>query len=122
MTKKQPSGESLAKSAQEYIEIHSKDKFSLGEIAGALYVNGSYLIRSFKRYTNVTPLYYHHAVRCGKAKELLLETDRSVSEIGEMVGFVSSSHFTHVFRKTEGCTPSEYRALHKRSGHEETPS
>ena len=118
--KEQSSGESLAKAAQNYIEGHSKDKFSLDEIAGALYVNGSYLLRTFKRYTNMTPLCYHHLVRCRKAKELLLQTDRNISEIGEMVGFVSSSHFSHIFRKTEGCTPGEYRMLCKRENHKET--
>ena len=116
LMKKKTSGESLAKAAQNYIETHSKEKFSLDEMAGALYVNGSYLLRTFKRYMCMTPLYYHHAVRCGKAKELLLQTDRSISEVGEMVGFVSSSHFSHIFRKTEGCTPSEYRMLHRRGG------
>ena len=59
-------------------------------------------------------------VRCGKAKELLVHTDRSISEVGETVGFVSSSHFSHVFRKTEGCTPSEYRILHQRDDREDT--
>ena len=113
MMKKQSSGESLAQAAQNYIETHSRERFSLEKMAGALYVNGSYLLRTFKRYTNMTPLSYHHLIRCGKAKELLLQTDQSISEIGEAVGFVSSSHFTHVFRKTEGCTPSEYRMLHQ---------
>ncbi|MBR4359677.1 MAG: helix-turn-helix transcriptional regulator [Clostridia bacterium] len=120
MMKKQTSGESLAKAAQKYIETHSKDKFSLDEMAGALYVNGSYLLRTFKRFMNMTPLCYHHLVRCNKAKELLNQTDMSISQVGETVGFVSSSHFSHVFRKTEGCTPSEYRILHQRNGHEET--
>ena len=119
LMKTQTSGESLAKAAQKYIETHSKEKFSLDEMAGALYVNGSYLLRTFKRYTDMTPLYYHHFIRCSKAKELLLQTEKSISEVGEMVGFVSSSHFSHIFRKTEGCTPSEYRTLHKREDHEE---
>ena len=118
--KKQTSGEALAKAAQCYIETHSKKKFSLDEMAGELYVNGSYLLRTFRRYMNITPLCYHHMVRCSKAKELLRHTDRSISEIGEMVGFVSSSHFSHIFRKTEGCTPSEYRMLHQHDRHEET--
>jgi len=111
--RKQTSGESLARAAQEYIEAHSKDKFSLDAMAGELYVNGSYLLRTFRRYTNMTPLHYHHIVRCAKAKELLLQTDRSISEVGEMVGFVSSAHFAHIFRKTEGCTPSAYRLANK---------
>lgn len=118
--KKIPSGESLAKAVQCYIEAHSKEKFSLDEMANALFINGSYLTRTFKRYAGMTPLYYHHLVRCAKARELLLQTDRSISEVGEMVGFVSSSHFSHIFRRTEGCTPSEYRMLHQRDGGEET--
>ena len=114
--KKEPSGESLAKAARNYIEAHSKDKFSLEKMAGALYVNGSYLMRVFKRHMGMTPLNYHHFVRCRKAKELLLQTDKSISEIGEMAGFVSSSHFSHIFRKTEGCSPGAYRMLHKPDG------
>lgn len=103
------SGERLSRVAQEYMEAHSAEKFSLEEMADALYVNGSYLLRVFKRYMGMTPLRYHHVVRCAKAKELLARPELSISEVGETVGFVSSSHFTHIFRKTEGCTPTEYR-------------
>ena len=114
LKEKQPSGKSLSKAAQHYIEDHITEKFSLQEMADALFVNGSYLLRAFKRYTGMTPLCYHHLVRCSRAKELLLHTDQSITEIGEAVGFVSSSHFSHVFRKTLGCTPSEYRKQHRR--------
>ncbi len=115
---KRTSGETLAKAVQSYIETHSKEGFSLEQLASALYINGSYLMRSFKKYTGMTPLTYHHVVRCEKAKELLLQTGKSISDIGEMVGFVSSSHFSHVFRKTEGCTPSEYRTMNKAASQE----
>ncbi len=82
-------------------------------MAKALYVNASYLLRTFKRHTGTTPLCYHHRLRCAKAKTLLAQTDLSISQVGEAAGFVSSSHFSHIFRKTEGCTPSEYRRLRK---------
>ena len=113
MKEKQSSGKSLSAAAQQYIEDHITEKFSLQEMADALFVNGSYLLRVFRNYTGTTPLCYHHLVRCSKAKELLLHTDQSITEIGEAVGFVSSSHFSHVFGKTEGCTPKEYRKLHR---------
>lgn len=109
MPEKQTSGKQLTKAAREYMEAHSAERFSLQEMAGALFVNGSYLLRTFKQNTGMTPLRFHHLIRCTRAKELLVQTDRSISEIGEAVGFVSSSHFSHIFRKTEGCTPSEYR-------------
>ena len=102
-------GEMLTRSVLAYIEAHYRDKFSLQAMAGELYVNGSYLLRVFKRNTGYTPLAWHNHVRCEKARELLTRTGKSVSEIGEAVGFVSSAHFTHVFKKEAGCTPSEYR-------------
>ena len=112
--------ERLAGAARQYIEAHSAEKFSLEKVAGALYVNGSYLLRVFKRSTGMTPLSYHHRIRCQKAKDLLAQTDRTISEIGEAVGFVSSSHFSHIFRKTVGCSPSEYRIRNKTAGQEGT--
>ena len=44
-----------------------------------------------------------------RAKELLLHSTLTVSQVGESVGYVSSSHFAHIFRKFEGCSPSEYQ-------------
>ena len=120
MKEKQASGEALTQAARAYMESHSAERFSLQEMAGALFVNGSYLLRTFKRRTGMTPLHYHHRIRCQKAKELLARTDRSISDIGEAVGFVSSSHFSHIFRKTEGCTPGEYRRLHSPGDQEGT--
>ena len=111
--KKKTGGELLTQLALDYIESHYKERFSLRAIAGGLFINGSYLLRVFKKHTGFTLLAYHNHVRCERAKELLSDTDESVSEIGEAVGFVSSAHFSHVFKKTEGCTPSEYRAGHR---------
>ena len=111
--KKQTGGEILAQAASAYMEAHYKEKFSLQAMADTLYVNGSYLLRVFKKYRGCTPLVYHNLVRCRHAKELLVRTGEEVSEIGEKVGFVSSAHFSHVFRKTEGCTPTEYRLRHR---------
>ena len=103
-------GERLARQAAYFIREHSEQKFSLAEIAGALYVNGNYLARVFKKETGRTLLWYHNAVRCEKAKQLLSESDLPVSEIGAAVGFVSSAHFTHLFKKMTGVAPSAWRA------------
>ena len=47
-------------------------------------------------------------------KELLMRSDLSVSQAGEQTGFASSSHFSHVFKKMEGMTPSEFRSAYFR--------
>ena len=107
------SGKALADSAKAYIEAHSAEKFSLQVLSDALFVNGSYLLRVFKARTGHTLLWYHNHVRCEKAKALLLDMDMSISEAGEEAGFVSSAHFSHVFKKMTGCTPTEYRISHR---------
>ena len=117
MKEKQNSGLALTEAAQNYMKDHSAEKFSLKKMASALYVNGSYLLRTFKLHTGITPLVYHHCVRCDKAKQLLTQTNLSISQIGETVGFISSSHFSHIFRQMEGCSPSEYRMLYNSNTH-----
>ena len=102
-------GERLALQAAHYIREHSGQKFSLSELAGALYVNSNYLARVFKHETGHTLLWYHNAVRCENAKKLLKESNLSVAEIGSAVGYVSPAHFSHQFRKMTGISPSGWR-------------
>ena len=106
--------------AQAYMEAHSAEKFSLEKMAKSLFVNGSYLTRVFRQHTGMTPLAYHHRLRCKKAKELLTGSTLTISQVGEAVGYVSSSHFAHIFRKLEGCTPGEFRKNHKPRADERT--
>ena len=102
-------GQVLTHMAREYVQAHSEEKFSLQAIADALFVNGSYLLRVFKANTGHTLLWYHNHIRCEKAKAMLSRLDLSISQVGEEAGFVSSAHFSHVFKKMTGMTPSEYR-------------
>ena len=99
----------LVSAVEAYLAEHSEDKFSLQETAREMHVNGSYLLRVYKAHTGHTLLWYHNHMRCKKAQELLAKNDMDISEIGEAVGFVSSAHFSHVFKKMTGMTPSAYR-------------
>ena len=105
-------GAQLIQAAKAYITAHSREKFSLQAVADALYVNKCYLLRQFRACTGGTLLGYHNQVRCEQAKQMLADTALSISEVGETVGFVSSAHFAHVFKKIVGMTPTEYRNTH----------
>ena len=109
MKTKRDSSAELSAAAQAYMEAHSAEKFSLEKMAKALFVNGSYLLRVFKANTGHTLLWYHNHIRCERAKALLRSGSISISQVGEQVGFVSSAHFSHVFKKMTGMTPSDYR-------------
>lgn len=113
------SGTALSNAAKAYIEAHSAEKFSLRAIAEALFVNGSYLLRVFKANTGHTLLAYHNSVRCERAKRLLMNEAMPISQIGDEVGFASSAHFSHVFKKVVGVTPSEYRLTRQKEGQED---
>ena len=99
----------LAKAAARLIDKHYKEPFSLKALAGELYINESYLARTFKKETGSTLLDYHNRVRCQKAAELLTDTESPIAFISGETGFCSSSHFTRIFKEFYGCTPSEYR-------------
>ena len=68
-----------------------------------------WFIRSFKRYTGVTPLQYITTIRINKAKELLKDSGYSIQEIGSLVGYDNQLYFSRMFKKQTGCSPSQYR-------------
>lgn len=95
--------------ATEYIQAHYTEKFSLEQIANALFLNKIYLSKCFKQATGGTLLQYHNRVRCEKACELLKNPDLSIEIVSDRVGFATPSHFARIFRGIYGCSPSEYR-------------
>jgi AraC family transcriptional regulator of adaptative response / methylphosphotriester-DNA alkyltransferase methyltransferase len=99
----------LAENAKSIIESGYYDKFAVKAVAEQLFVNESYLIRTFKEVTGMTMLGYHNHIRCEKAREMLEKPELAISYISDVVGYNSPSHFTRIFRKEYGCTPSEYR-------------
>ena len=99
----------IAERAKEYIQTHYPEKFSLDQMATALFVNKIYLSKCFKQATGGTLLKYHHKIRCAKACELLKTTDLSVEIISDRVGYATASHFARTFRGIYHCSPIEYR-------------
>jgi AraC family transcriptional regulator of adaptative response / methylphosphotriester-DNA alkyltransferase methyltransferase len=102
--------EELAHRAIEYIDTHYSEPLTLGVIADSLHINQYHLHRIFKRIVGVTPVEYLLQERISKAKRLLKESNLSVTEIAVAVGFVNAAHFSTVFRKQTGLSPSAYRS------------
>ena len=69
-----------------------------------------YLIRAFRQVYKQTPHQYLVGLRIAKAKELLRNSDLSITEICVTVGFESLGSFSTLFRKVAGIAPSAYRA------------
>lgn len=85
------------------------DEFSLAGLARTAELSEYHFSRMFKRATGFSPSQYFIGLRMARARQLLIETQRSVIDIGLEVGYSSPSHFSQVFRREVGVTPSAYR-------------
>jgi len=80
----------------------------LQNIADTLKVSATYLGRIFKSVDGVKISDYIHQVRIERAKNLLLTTDMSISEIAEMVGYGADSTFYRIFKRIYHIAPKEF--------------
>ena len=95
--------------AIDLMNQHLAHDFSLARLAEAAQLSEYHFSRLFKRATGLPPSHYFIRLRIARARQLLLETERSVIDIGLEVGYSSPSHFSQVFRREVGVTPSAYR-------------
>lgn len=105
----------LADTACRLIQENYKNAFSLDELAEKLNINKYYLLRAFKETVGDTPFSYHNGIRCEAAKEMLGNPEYNIAYISKETGFNSASHFSRVFAKTVGMTPSDYRKQYLKS-------
>lgn len=84
---------------------------SVQYMAGKLNLTSSYLSDLLKKETGKTAQEHIHLHIVNKAKNNLLNSARSISEIGYELGFEYPQHFSNLFKSKTGVTPSEFRSL-----------
>lgn len=104
---------SAVRQAVAYIHNHYAEDISSTVIAEKLKVSDGYLRLLFKRGMDCTVRDYILNYRMEKAKILLLDNKKKIYEIAEECGFLSSQHFSRVFRQMTGIAPGEFRQRHK---------
>ncbi|MEU4744882.1 helix-turn-helix transcriptional regulator [Actinosynnema sp. NPDC023658] len=87
------------------------EPLSLADMADTAILSKFYFSRVFRTLTGTSPGRFLTAIRLTKAKQLLLETSLSVTEISYMVGYNSLGTFTSRFTRSVGVPPARYRAL-----------
>lgn len=88
---------------------YHRNDLSVSQVAEAIGFSVPYLSRQFKQATGCGLKDYIHSVRLENAKYCLQNTDLSVEEIAERVGYLSANSFIKVFKKSSGITPGVYR-------------
>lgn len=93
-----------------YFQDHYSEKISLDHIAENMYLSPFYISKIFKSETGDTPINYLINIRLERAKILLENGDNgSIQEIAAMVGYDDAYHFSKLFKKRYGMSPSEAR-------------
>lgn len=92
-----------------YLKDNYTHSVSLEEISAQVYLSPRHISRLFKKVKGITIKSYAMEVRLNIAKQLLLEADISITNVAYETGFQDVRHFSTVFRKNIGKSPSEYR-------------
>lgn len=99
--------------AVELMEANLEELLNLDDLASLVGVSRRQLERLFKKYLGCVPRRYYLDLRLKKARQLLLQTAGSISEIAIACGFVSASHFSKSYREMFGLSPREERQLQR---------
>ena len=92
-----------------YLDTHYREKINLEELANTLGYTKCYLSTCFKKETGVSISEYIMEKRIAYAKLMLKNPSIDMQEISDELCFANPSHFSAVFKKMTGLTPTQYR-------------
>ena len=100
--------------AKQYIRTHWKEPFNVDKIAQAAYLSKSHFTKLFKMHTGLTPYEYYINYKIGKLREMLMDTNLSISQAFEACNMNYNGNSARLFKEKVGVTPSEYRKLYNK--------
>jgi len=96
--------------AQLWMQNHlNKAAISIQQLSELFGMSQRNFTRRFRLATNTTPLKYLQSQRLSEAKDLLQNSNLSISEIAYRVGYIDVSYFTKLFKDFSSITPKQYR-------------
>ncbi|MFF2481153.1 response regulator [Paenibacillus sp. NPDC058071] len=102
-------GDQAVEVAMQYIRTHYHADLSLEKVASIVYLNPVYFSQLFKQKTGCGFKEYVIGLRLEQAKKLLQNPKLKLADVAERIGYQDIRHFSQLFRKKFGETPSEYR-------------
>ncbi len=104
----------LLKACTYIKENYMQEDMSLNKVSSYVNMSPSYFSSIFSQEAGKTFVEYLTEVRIEKSKELLMCSNQKITEIGFQVGYKDSHYFNYLFKKTQKCSPREYRARGKK--------
>ena len=106
-------GTAQARMVLEFIRENLHRDISLSDLAVVSGLSRFHFTRAFKRTTGSSPYQFILSARVDRAKSSLTNSNVSMLEIAQSLGFGSQGHFSAAFRKLVGVTPSQFRRGHR---------
>ncbi|MBN2212094.1 MAG: helix-turn-helix transcriptional regulator [Sedimentisphaerales bacterium] len=101
--------QSLVSQAKTLLETQLDTVPTMEKLAASLGLSMTHFYRVFREHTGLTPYQYHQELRIERAKQMLHGTAMNVREIAASLAFESPFHFSHVFKRKTGVSPSLWR-------------
>lgn len=103
----------IIEQAKVYVTKNIFQKIYLNNIAAYIDINPTYLSHLFAEKTGVTIQNYIQQEKISRACNMLQFSNNSIAEIAQYLSYQSQSHFTEVFKRYQGMTPTQYRNMYK---------
>jgi YesN/AraC family two-component response regulator len=104
-----PEAQRLVRKAMAYVHAHFAEPLTRQDIARHVGLDADYLTHCFRQELGMTPITYLNRCRIHQARQLLKQTDESITAIALRVGFSDSGYFSRVFRREAGLSPDAFR-------------
>ena len=102
---------SVIEEAKSFVEKNYMNQIGVEDIANSVNMSASYFSKVFKGATTYSPYDYLLSVRLERAKELLLNSDYSISEIAFKTGFNRDANFIYCFKNATSVSPLRFRKM-----------
>jgi AraC family transcriptional regulator len=103
-------GRMEANQAKQYLEEHWREDFDIQALAKAVHLSPAYFSRLFKDNTGMTPHEYYLNCKLSRLRDLLANSNLTITEAFEACGLHYHSHYAKLFKKQTGYNPSQYRS------------
>ncbi|MFC6096415.1 helix-turn-helix domain-containing protein [Flavobacterium qiangtangense] len=95
----------------DLLNLKTEKRFSTSDYASMLFIHPRHLTNTIKLTTGKSPCNIMEERLVDEAKKMILETDLSMAEIGQKIGYDEPTNFVKFFKGMEGITPLQFRKL-----------
>ena len=98
---------------KEYIDANTNRIVTIKELSNLIFRSSDYCLKLFRKEFGTTPYAYQLDQKLNLAKTLLIDTNVSIGEIAESIGYFDHQYFSNIFKKKTGLCPKQYRIKNK---------